>query len=61
MDFKCVKPREQFPDIETLKIAAKPLVDWANAKLSPHEKVIIELGKVTLIGDEMGFTTEIPD
>ncbi len=61
MDFKCVKQREQLPDIETLKVAAKPLITWANEKLNPHEKIVVELGKVTLVGDEMGFTTEIPD
>lgn len=61
MDFKCVKQREQLPDIETLKVLAKPLIDWANEKLNTYEKVIIELGKMTLISDGMGFTTEIQD
>ena len=45
MDFECVKQREQLPDIETLKVVAKPLIDWANEKLSPHEKIVVEIGR----------------
>ncbi|WP_288786256.1 hypothetical protein [uncultured Bacteroides sp.] len=61
MDYKCVKQRDSLPDMEEFKKVAQPLIVWVNANCGPHEKVVVEMGKVTLIGDEMGFTTEIPD
>lgn len=61
MDMRCVKFRNNIPDMDEFKTAAQPLLDWVNKNCNPHEIVVVKMGRVTLMCDEMGFTAEIPD
>lgn len=61
MEMRQLQGRKELPSMEEFKEAAQPLIEWINKNCDPTEKVIIEMGKAILTGEEMGFTFEIPD
>lgn len=61
MEMKCVQRRKELPNMEEFKKAVKPLIEWRNANCDPHEKVVVEMGRIMLVSEEMGFTLEVPD
>lgn len=61
MEVKCIQTRKELPDMEGLKKAAEPLIEWINKNCNPHEKVVVEMGYAQLVSEEMGFSFEVPD
>ncbi len=58
---RCVKPREQLPDMEEFKKIMGPAVSWLQKNGCPHERIIIEYDSAELVGGEMAFSVEVPD
>ncbi len=58
---QCVKHREHLPDKENFERVMKPAIAWLQEKGCPHEKVIIRYDGAELVGEEMGFSVEVPD
>lgn len=56
-----MKHREQLPDKADFERAAKPLIAWLQENGCPHEEIIIRCDGAVLVGEEMGFSVEMPD
>lgn len=48
-------------ELKKFQKAMEPAVKWFQENCNPHQKIIIENGRVELVSADMGYPTEIPD
>lgn len=53
--------RRNHKNMQDLREAAKPLIEFVNTHCCPHDIVLIEQGFVRLYQGSLGFPTEVPD